>query len=180
VRRTHCPNTLFCHNHVFILCVTVRDLAFQELNFTGFRKILKKHDKNLETESGAQWRKNYVETAPFHKDRFISEYILKTEVRLAYLCLKLPSSLISYVTWPHSFSLLTISFCWLWWHRCRSRQIFGGAKDFYPNFPKFLPEKFLCDFAYRFSPTKIMKTFFWSDLQKGTSCVFLQAVSIIF
>uniref|UniRef100_H2YB42 SPX domain-containing protein n=1 Tax=Ciona savignyi TaxID=51511 RepID=H2YB42_CIOSA len=52
---------------------------YQELNFTGFRKILKKHDKMLDTDKGANWRKNYVETAPFHNDNVISEYILKTE-----------------------------------------------------------------------------------------------------
>ncbi|XP_078488792.1 xenotropic and polytropic retrovirus receptor 1 homolog [Ciona intestinalis] len=52
---------------------------YQELNFTGFRKILKKHDKVLDTDKGVAWRKNYVETAPFHNDNVISEYILKTE-----------------------------------------------------------------------------------------------------
>ncbi|XP_076821283.1 solute carrier family 53 member 1-like isoform X2 [Clavelina lepadiformis] len=52
---------------------------YQELNFTGFRKILKKHDKMLNTDKGVVWRQNYVETAPFHKDSLISEYILKTE-----------------------------------------------------------------------------------------------------
>nr|CAB3267800.1 xenotropic and polytropic retrovirus receptor 1 homolog [Phallusia mammillata] len=52
---------------------------YQEMNFTGFRKILKKHDKMLETKTGGDWHKNYVETSPFHKDNLISEYILKTE-----------------------------------------------------------------------------------------------------
>jgi SPX domain protein involved in polyphosphate accumulation len=31
--------------------------------FSGFRKILKKHDKNLNTDSGAKWRSEYVDTA---------------------------------------------------------------------------------------------------------------------
>ena len=29
---------------------------YQNLNFTGFRKILKKHDKLLQTNAGAKWR----------------------------------------------------------------------------------------------------------------------------
>jgi len=52
---------------------------YQELNFTGFRKILKKHDKVLKTDSGATWRKLHVENSPFHTDRVISDYIKKTE-----------------------------------------------------------------------------------------------------
>ena len=52
----------------------------QELNFTGFRKILKKHDKVLKTERGAKWRIKYVETSPFYTDNLISDYIKKTEV----------------------------------------------------------------------------------------------------
>ncbi|KAG8132846.1 putative Xenotropic and polytropic retrovirus receptor 1 protein, partial [Naja naja] len=35
---------------------------YQNLNFTGFRKILKKHDKILETPRGADWRVAHVET----------------------------------------------------------------------------------------------------------------------
>jgi len=51
-------------------------------------------------------------------------------------------------------------------HRCRSRQIFGGRKDFARISPN-LPEKFFCAiFASKFSPTKIMKTSFWCNLQK--------------
>ena len=30
---------------------------YQNLNYTGFRKIFKKHDKNLSTDSGAKWRR---------------------------------------------------------------------------------------------------------------------------
>uniref|UniRef100_A0A8C7IJ72 Xenotropic and polytropic retrovirus receptor 1b n=1 Tax=Oncorhynchus kisutch TaxID=8019 RepID=A0A8C7IJ72_ONCKI len=39
---------------------------YQNLNFTGFRKILKKHDKILETSRGADWRVAHVEVAPFY------------------------------------------------------------------------------------------------------------------
>ena len=43
-------------------------------------------------------------------------------------------------------------------HRCRSRQIFWGAKDFCPNFPN-LPEKYLGHFL-------CMKTIFWMTSKK--------------
>jgi len=54
-------------------------------------------------------------------------------------------------------------------HRFRSRQSFGYAKDFCPNFPK-LPEKFCVTFAYKFSPTKIIKTFFGVTSKKVFMC----------
>ncbi|XP_039267129.2 xenotropic and polytropic retrovirus receptor 1 homolog [Styela clava] len=54
---------------------------YQELNFTGFRKILKKHDKMLETDKGCKWRQKYVETAPFYTDTHNSQLILKTETK---------------------------------------------------------------------------------------------------
>jgi len=44
-------------------------------------------------------------------------------------------------------------------HRCSSKQIFGCARIFSLLLPN-LPKKFLCDFAYKFSPTKIMNTIF--------------------
>jgi len=43
--------------------------------------------------------------------------------------------------------------------RYKSMQIFGGVKEF-AWISLNMPEKFLCDFAYKFSPTRIMKTFF--------------------
>ncbi|XP_055354793.1 xenotropic and polytropic retrovirus receptor 1 homolog isoform X2 [Paramacrobiotus metropolitanus] len=52
---------------------------FQNLNFTGFRKILKKHDKILNTHSGTLWRQEKVETAPFHTSKEIEKLILDTE-----------------------------------------------------------------------------------------------------
>lgn len=52
---------------------------YQDLNFTGFRKILKKHDKNLATDKGLKWRMQNVETAPFYTDTYIGQLILKTE-----------------------------------------------------------------------------------------------------
>lgn len=52
----------------------------QNLNFTGFRKILKKHDKILDTPRGADWRVAHVEVAPFYTCKKITQLISETEV----------------------------------------------------------------------------------------------------
>ncbi|XP_037514389.1 xenotropic and polytropic retrovirus receptor 1-like isoform X2 [Rhipicephalus sanguineus] len=52
---------------------------YQNLNFTGFRKILKKHDKLLGTNLGAQWRQSNVEAAPFYTNKDIDRLIQETE-----------------------------------------------------------------------------------------------------
>uniref|UniRef100_A0A8C9DHX4 Solute carrier family 53 member 1 n=1 Tax=Prolemur simus TaxID=1328070 RepID=A0A8C9DHX4_PROSS len=52
---------------------------YQNLNFTGFRKILKKHDKILETSRGADWRVAHVEVAPFYICKKINQLISETE-----------------------------------------------------------------------------------------------------
>ncbi|XP_022670027.1 xenotropic and polytropic retrovirus receptor 1-like isoform X3 [Varroa destructor] len=52
---------------------------YQNLNFTGFRKILKKHDKLLGTNSGAQWRQSHVETAMFYTNKDIDKIIGEVE-----------------------------------------------------------------------------------------------------
>ncbi|OQV11683.1 Xenotropic and polytropic retrovirus receptor 1 [Hypsibius exemplaris] len=52
---------------------------FQNLNFTGFRKILKKHDKILSTDRGTRWRQEVIETAPFYVNKEIDTLILETE-----------------------------------------------------------------------------------------------------
>ncbi|XP_006819156.1 solute carrier family 53 member 1-like [Saccoglossus kowalevskii] len=52
---------------------------YQNLNFTGFRKILKKHDKLLETDRGVNFRVNLVEAAPFFTSKQIDKLILETE-----------------------------------------------------------------------------------------------------
>jgi len=57
---------------------------FQELNFTGFRKILKKHDKLFKTETGVNYRKMKVETAPFFTNKLIADLILETEVCIVF------------------------------------------------------------------------------------------------
>ncbi|XP_061654158.1 xenotropic and polytropic retrovirus receptor 1 homolog isoform X3 [Phyllopteryx taeniolatus] len=52
---------------------------YQNLNFTGFRKILKKHDKILDTSRGAYWRVTHVEVAPFYTCKKITQVISETE-----------------------------------------------------------------------------------------------------
>ncbi|RWS07783.1 xenotropic and polytropic retrovirus receptor 1-like protein, partial [Dinothrombium tinctorium] len=52
---------------------------YQNLNFTGFRKILKKHDKLLENDVGTKWRQKHVEVAPFYTNKDISKLIEETE-----------------------------------------------------------------------------------------------------
>ncbi|XP_053715613.1 xenotropic and polytropic retrovirus receptor 1a [Synchiropus splendidus] len=52
---------------------------YQNLNFTGFRKILKKHDKILDTPRGADWRVAHVEVAPFYTCKKITHLINETE-----------------------------------------------------------------------------------------------------
>lgn len=42
---------------------------YQNLNWTGFRKILKKHDKLMGTDSGVQWRYKYVDVAHFYTNK---------------------------------------------------------------------------------------------------------------
>jgi len=50
-------------------------------------------------------------------------------------------------------------------HWCRSRKILG-CEEFCPNFSKLARKVFCATFAYKFSSTKITKTYFWCNLQK--------------
>lgn len=52
---------------------------YQNLNFTGFRKILKKHDKLMNTNSGLEWRQNNVEISQFYTNNEVNKLILETE-----------------------------------------------------------------------------------------------------
>jgi len=52
---------------------------YQNLNFTGFRKILKKHDKLLRNDAGARWREESVESSHFHTNKDIDRLIADTE-----------------------------------------------------------------------------------------------------
>jgi len=59
-------------------------------------------------------------------------------------------------------------------HRCRSRLIFGGAKDFCPNFPKLARK-----FWPLFGKYLLMKTFFGMTSKKGLR-VLLPTLGAIF
>lgn len=52
---------------------------YQSLNYTGFRKILKKHDKLFECDSGYRWKSKFVDTAPFYTNKKVSAMITETE-----------------------------------------------------------------------------------------------------
>lgn len=52
---------------------------YQTLNYTGFRKILKKHDKLLRVDHGAKWRQENVESSHFFTNKDIDRLINETE-----------------------------------------------------------------------------------------------------
>lgn len=52
---------------------------YQNLNHTGFRKILKKHDKLLRVDIGGKWQKEKVEASHFFVNRDIDKIINETE-----------------------------------------------------------------------------------------------------
>ncbi|XP_060520077.1 solute carrier family 53 member 1-like isoform X2 [Cylas formicarius] len=52
---------------------------YQNLNFTGFRKILKKHDKLLSFDVGMRWRIENVENSHFYINKDIDRLIRETE-----------------------------------------------------------------------------------------------------
>ncbi|XP_067012139.2 solute carrier family 53 member 1 [Anabrus simplex] len=53
---------------------------YQNLNYTGFRKILKKHDKLLSVDVGAKWREEHVETSLIYTNKDIDRLINETEM----------------------------------------------------------------------------------------------------
>ncbi|CAF3055234.1 unnamed protein product [Rotaria sp. Silwood2] len=53
---------------------------YQTLNFTGFRKILKKHDKLFQTTRGEEWRKLHIDSAPFHTSQRVDQLISDVEI----------------------------------------------------------------------------------------------------
>lgn len=52
---------------------------YQRLNFTGFRKIFKKHDKLLGNDEGSRWHHAHVENAFFHTNKDVDKLIEDTE-----------------------------------------------------------------------------------------------------
>ena len=58
---------------------------YQEMNFTGFRKILKKHDKITETEYGLNFRLDRVEKTAFFSNNSVNNLILQVEAVMTEL-----------------------------------------------------------------------------------------------
>ncbi|CAF1573855.1 unnamed protein product, partial [Didymodactylos carnosus] len=52
---------------------------YQTLNFTGFRKILKKHDKLFQTTRGDDWRRLHIDQAPFYTTKRVDQLINEVE-----------------------------------------------------------------------------------------------------
>ena len=52
---------------------------YQSLNFIGFRKILKKHDKLFKTSRGNDWRSRNVLPATFYTNKRVDELLIETE-----------------------------------------------------------------------------------------------------
>ncbi|OAF68644.1 hypothetical protein A3Q56_03573 [Intoshia linei] len=52
---------------------------FKRLNFTGFRKILKKFDKIFQSDEGSEWMDTHIHNSFFKKDTNINKLILDTE-----------------------------------------------------------------------------------------------------
>jgi len=65
-------------------------------------------------------------------------------------------------------------------HRFKSREIFGVAKDFCPNFPKLSRKVFCATITYKFSPTKIMKILFGVTSKKGLRVIFCKPSAPVF
>ncbi|XP_069465189.1 xenotropic and polytropic retrovirus receptor 1 homolog [Ambystoma mexicanum] len=52
---------------------------YQNLNFMGFHKITKKHDKLFGTSRGSEWTMAYVDTSPFHTSKKNDQLIQDVE-----------------------------------------------------------------------------------------------------
>lgn len=57
---------------------------YQRLNFTGFRKIFKKHDKLIGNEEGKRWHHAHVESAFFHTNKDVDKLIEETETIVTF------------------------------------------------------------------------------------------------
>ncbi|KAM7535586.1 hypothetical protein Aperf_G00000096217 [Anoplocephala perfoliata] len=52
---------------------------YQSLNYTGFRKILKKHDKLFQRSNGLEWYRDVISGEPFHTDDSVDLMITEVE-----------------------------------------------------------------------------------------------------
>ena len=62
-------------------------------------------------------------------------------------------------------------FLWLLIHRCRSKQIFGGAKDFFPNIPKLALKVYVRLLPTNFLPQRSWGRFLVRSRKKGSSFI---------
>ncbi|XP_036344767.1 xenotropic and polytropic retrovirus receptor 1 homolog [Rhagoletis pomonella] len=67
----------FAFSELYLCLVLLQN--YQSLNHTGFRKILKKHDKLLRNTRGKQWFDSNVNSSFFHTNREIMNLIHETE-----------------------------------------------------------------------------------------------------
>ncbi|CAF1283213.1 unnamed protein product [Rotaria sordida] len=79
-RHLNINNLKLAFSEFYLMLVLLKN--YQTLNSTGFRKILKKHDKLFQTTRGDEWRKVHIDTIPFHTSNRIDE--LMTEVENLY------------------------------------------------------------------------------------------------
>lgn len=75
IRKIHAMKLAFSEFYLSLVLLQ----NYQNLNFTGFRKILKKHDKLLDCDSGLKWRQTHVDVAPFYTNKGIGKLIDETE-----------------------------------------------------------------------------------------------------
>lgn len=65
----------FCEYYLGLILLQ----KYQELNFTGFRKILKKYDKITNTSDGKTFVEKRVEVSGFHVNKTVDQLILEVE-----------------------------------------------------------------------------------------------------
>ncbi|CAF1264840.1 unnamed protein product [Rotaria sordida] len=79
-QRTHYKdinNLKLAFSEYYLMLVLLQ--KYQLLNFTGFIKILKKHDKLFQTTRGNEWRKLHIDTATFYTSTAVTELIRDVE-----------------------------------------------------------------------------------------------------
>lgn len=67
----------FAFSEFYLLLVYLQN--YQHLNFTGFRKILKKYDKILHSDMGTRWRTDHVDIAHFCINKDIERMMHQAE-----------------------------------------------------------------------------------------------------
>lgn len=73
----HLRHLKFAFSEFYLMLVYLQ--SYQHLNFTGFRKILKKYDKILHSELGGRWRTDHVDRAHFVTNKDIEHMMHQIE-----------------------------------------------------------------------------------------------------